>query len=116
MLIPKTEDSEHNMQEEVVVEVVEVMKGKRGKVKNGRTKGKICEICGKHIKRDFKRHEKTHTGEKSYVCTKPDCGIAFARRDMLNIHVRTCGQGLMPGRPLGSKGKSRKASGSKRRA
>lgn len=79
---------------------------------------KICKICGKKLKRDVRRHMKTHTGEKPFMCRKMvECGRRFARSDPRNKHEKTCGLGLKPGRPLGSKGKKRKnTSGRKRRA
>lgn len=78
---------------------------------------KICEICGKKLKRDIRRHMRTHTGEKPFMCGKEECGRRFARSDPRNKHENTCGLGLKPGRPLGSKGKKRKnTSRRKRRA
>ena len=30
---------------------------------------------------DLRKHERTHTLEKPFKCTEPDCGKAFARDD-----------------------------------
>ena len=39
--------------------------------------------CGRRFRQkiDLKKHERTHTLEKPFKCTEPDCGKAFARED-----------------------------------
>jgi uncharacterized Zn-finger protein len=47
--------------------------------------------CGKRFKRQehLKRHEKTHTLERPFKCDVPDCSKAFGRSDNLKAHLRT---------------------------
>ena len=36
---------------------------------------------------DLRKHERTHTLEKPFKCTEPDCGKAFARDDYRDEEV-----------------------------
>ncbi|XP_030632419.1 zinc finger protein 546-like [Chanos chanos] len=47
-----------------------------------------CGVCAKRFssRTHLNRHMMIHTGEKPYVC---DCGKAFNRMNLLNIHKRT---------------------------
>ncbi|XP_021695273.1 zinc finger protein 184 [Aedes aegypti] len=50
-----------------------------------------CEYCPKEFRytTDRKRHEMTHTGNYPHRCT--GCGKAFARGNLLQVHIRVCG-------------------------
>ena len=44
----------------------------------------VCPFgCGRRFRQkvDLQKHERTHTLEKPFKCTEPDCGKAFARDD-----------------------------------
>lgn len=46
--------------------------------------------CGRRFRQriDLRKHERTHTLEKPFKCTEPDCGKAFARDDYRKKHMR----------------------------
>ena len=37
----------------------------------------------------LKGHMKSHTGEKPFICRYLNCGKTFARKDSVDIHVRS---------------------------
>ncbi|KAI8086858.1 uncharacterized protein B0P05DRAFT_532670, partial [Gilbertella persicaria] len=47
-----------------------------------------CTICSKTFSRPYnlKSHQRTHTNERPYRCTHPDCGWTFARPHDLKRH------------------------------
>ncbi|XP_064633914.1 uncharacterized protein LOC135491739 isoform X2 [Lineus longissimus] len=46
-----------------------------------------CELV--FFKRShLRRHESTHSGDRNYLCTWPDCGKAFRHADNLKVHYR----------------------------
>lgn len=80
-------------------------------------KAVVCPDCGKAYTRsgDLNRHKKS-TGcggypTTDYTCQR--CGDVFHRSECCKQHIRTCGMGLKPGRPVGSK--SKKSGKSQRR-
>ena len=48
-----------------------------------------CELCHWQFKQRyrFKRHMRTHTGERPYACPHPDCGKTFSRSHILKVHM-----------------------------
>ncbi|KAG8817343.1 hypothetical protein FRC19_011407 [Serendipita sp. 401] len=50
----------------------------------------MCKICQKGFPKayDLKRHMRSHTGEKPFVCTVPGCGKGFVQRSALTVHTR----------------------------
>ena len=48
-----------------------------------------CEICGKKCltKQKLDEHQRTHTKEKPFVCQI--CGVAYAHRHNLRLHVNS---------------------------
>ncbi|KAF7327862.1 Pleiotropic drug resistance ABC transporter protein [Mycena kentingensis (nom. inval.)] len=55
------------------------------------TTGYVCPDCGVHFTTNshLRRHERTHTGRKTYTCPVQGCGVAVSRQDNLNHHLRT---------------------------
>jgi hypothetical protein len=53
---------------------------------------RTCEHCGTSYskKEHYERHVRTHTREKPFNCTQPECSSKFSRRDALHRHVRIC--------------------------
>ncbi|KAJ3856519.1 STE like transcription factor-domain-containing protein [Lentinula lateritia] len=58
------------------------------------TKAYACPLlsCGRLFKRmeHLKRHLRTHTLERPFICTKEGCGKRFSRSDNLSQHLRVC--------------------------
>lgn len=65
-----------------------------------------CDTCGKEFNRksNFKKHQRTHKGEKPYSCSF--CSKQYSQRSSLNLHLRihtgekpyvceTCGKGFI---------------------
>ncbi|XP_042310068.1 zinc finger and SCAN domain-containing protein 2-like [Sceloporus undulatus] len=67
----------------------EVMEEILGALSSLREKPFKCLECGKGfiVKRDFTRHQTTHTGEKPFKCV--ECGKSFARKAHLYFHQTT---------------------------
>ena len=49
-----------------------------------------CQICGKKFPHRWQlvKHEKTHTGEKNFVCN--ECGKGFVQNGGLSAHIKVC--------------------------
>ncbi|KAJ3928730.1 MAG: hypothetical protein NXY57DRAFT_489872 [Lentinula lateritia] len=50
-----------------------------------------CKSCDKTFDRssDYRRHERTHTGERPHRCTWPGCSKSFAQSSGLKTHMNT---------------------------
>ena len=49
-----------------------------------------CSSCGKCLasRQNLKEHSYTHTGEKPYKCSVPECGASFRQGTHLSAHKR----------------------------
>ncbi|KAJ3929838.1 MAG: STE like transcription factor-domain-containing protein [Lentinula lateritia] len=72
------------------------------------TKAYACPLlsCGRLFKRmeHLKRHLRTHTLERPFICTKEGCGKRFSRSDNLSQHLRTSDNANIEGDSLGLSG------------
>ncbi|KAI8886185.1 hypothetical protein K501DRAFT_322050 [Backusella circina FSU 941] len=67
------------------------MSTKRQKVTGGSVKIYCCQYCEKSYKKPCKLeiHERSHTGEKPFVCSFPGCSNSYTRSDHLSRHEKT---------------------------
>jgi predicted RNA-binding Zn-ribbon protein involved in translation (DUF1610 family) len=58
---------------------------------NNKAREHVCPECGRAFQRveHMRRHQRTHTNERPFVCPHQNCGRAFGRSDNLNVHLRS---------------------------